>query len=164
MFKTLTVTGEPVQASRPRADTKIDATDFSFAMPGRFRPGARTIEASNGGAQPHEIYIGKLKPGVTRSQVEADLRSEASGHESRSAELVDDAGGIFPIAAGQAMYFNVDLKPGDYFFGCFFRDPKTGRAHAWDGMYSFAKVVRPTLPPGTGGMPAAVGAYSFMEL
>jgi len=53
----------------PVPDARIRIKDASIDMIGALRPGLRTLQVENAGAHPHELIVGRLKPGRTVADV-----------------------------------------------------------------------------------------------
>ena len=121
--------GEP---AAPRADGEVFMRDFSFTVP-PLRAGAMTLRVPNVGAQPHEMLIGKLAPGVTMQAVQA---LEAAGGDALEAGLVELWGGLTAIEGGATAWVQLEFAPGTYGMICFAPDPATGKPHFELGMTS----------------------------
>ena len=120
------------EVAAPRADGEVRMRDFAFTVP-PLRAGAMTLRVPNVGAQPHEMLIGKLAPGVTMQQVQA---FEAGGGDSVEAGLVELWGGLAAIEAGATAWVELEFPPGTYGMICFVTDPATGKPHFELGMVS----------------------------
>jgi hypothetical protein len=113
----------------PRADSEVLMRDFSFSVPA-IQAGPLTLQVPNVGAQPHEMQLGKLAPGVTMREV------LAFEDDPVDAGLVEVWGGLAPIEAGATAWVRLDFTPGTYGMICFVPDPATGKPHFELGMVS----------------------------
>jgi len=133
MVKTFTVTAPPAaQPSPPATSNKLITADFNFLGVDSLPTGNQTIEVTNGGPQPHEVTMIRLKGGVTVDQLKALL---ASGEPPPPGPPpFDDVGGLGAQNAGGKGYILTNLTAGSYAFLCFVPDATTGKAHAELGM------------------------------
>jgi hypothetical protein len=83
----------------------------------------------NAGAQPHEMLLGKLAPGVGLQEVLA-----FEGDPIEAGLLLELAGGLSTIEAGATAWTTLSLTPGTYGMVCFIPDPASGQPHTALGM------------------------------
>jgi hypothetical protein len=133
MVKTFTVTAPPAaQPSPPVTSNKLITADFNFLGVDTLPTGNQTIEVTNGGPQPHEVTMIRLKNGVTVDQIKTILAS--SEPPPPGPPPFDDVGGLGAQNAGGKGYIQTNLTAGSYAFLCFVPDAATGKPHAELGM------------------------------
>ena len=114
----------------PRADSKIEAKDYSFTTSG-LKAGPQKVEFANTGKELHHAVGFAVKPGKTPADLKKFFESEGKGPPP-----FEEKGGFDTavIDGGQRQVVDLDLKPGKYAVVCFIIDPETGRPHLMDGM------------------------------
>ncbi|HXT15104.1 MAG TPA: hypothetical protein VN706_05710 [Gemmatimonadaceae bacterium] len=129
MFQPLTVTpavGTPM--AEPTADMTVTLYDYNFDVTGTLTPGKHTIKIVNRGPQPHEIEMARPAAGKSAKDVLAWIAKPAGPPPG------DAIGGTSAIVPGSAVYYTVDVTPGDYALLCLIPDGKDGKMHAEHGM------------------------------
>lgn len=116
--------------STPSSSTDVAAKEFSFGGPDKLSAGKSTVRFTNGGTQPHEMALVKLKPGKTAADLGAFFGSE---HPSGPPPF-DSAGGAGAVGPGDSAYLDVDLDAGTYVMVCQVPDPATKKPHLALGM------------------------------
>ncbi len=116
----------------PRADSKIDAKEYSFTTTG-LKAGRQKVEFANTGKELHHAIGLKVKPGKTPADLKKFFDSEGKGPPP-----FDEKGGFDTavIDGGQRQVVDLDLKPGKYAVVCFIQDRKGGPPHVAKGMVS----------------------------
>ncbi len=118
----------------PDATVEILLDDYSFRPSAPLTAGRHVFRVVNHGAEPHEVALVKLGPGVTVGDVlawEQDMESPPPD--------VETPGGINALATGVVAYFEAELTPGDYVLLCFVTAPD-GRTHVEHGMIQQIRV------------------------
>lgn len=129
MARPLTVTARKrVTGSAPRPDASIRLVDYGFDMKLPVRAGRRTFEVWTDAAQPHEVILVRLNPGVTAAQFLSFVENP-SGPPPGSF-----AGGVSGLSSRERAYFTANLRRGTYTLVCFVPDHKDGRPHILHGM------------------------------
>lgn len=129
MIRPLTVTARKrVTGSAPRPDATIRLVDYGFDMKLPVRAGRRTFEVWTDAAQPHEVILVRLNPGVTAAQFLSFVENP-SGPPPGSF-----LGGVSGLSSRERAYFTVNLRRGTYTLVCFVSDHKDGRPHILHGM------------------------------
>jgi hypothetical protein len=136
MIKGLTVTENPnANMTEPTPDVTVTLKDYQFEFSTPLTAGKHTIKIVTAPGQPHEFTFFQLSPG----KVAADLpKYVETGMKGPPPAL--PLGGVAAMAAGEAVYYTVDLKPGDYAIVCFVEDAKDGKPHYTHGMVQQIKV------------------------
>ena len=132
MVKTFTVTASGNPPAAPETTNKLITADFNFLGVDTLASGNQTIEVTNGGPQPHETTMIRLKGGLTVDQLKAVLAS--SEGPPPGPPPFDDVGGLGAMNAGGKGFIQTNLTPGSYAFLCFVPDATTGKPHAELGM------------------------------
>lgn len=102
--------------TEPAADVVVDMVDFAYVMPDELKAGPQRWEFKNDGDQWHMMFVVSLADGATAEDVLAALsQSEPSGPPPF--DFVADAG-TTPIGAGERIWLDFDLPPGQYLLGC----------------------------------------------
>lgn len=129
MARALTVTASdaPV-AAPPTEDLTLTLADYSFAFSAAPTAGRHVIKVVNGGPQPHEVAIFRLKPGMTM----ADF--QRWGETFEEPVPIHILGGPANMSPGQVEWVPVDFQPGDYVLACFYYDAGDGMPHIMHGM------------------------------
>jgi hypothetical protein len=115
-------------ASTPNVDVTATLFDYGFKLSSPIQAGTRTIRVLNEGAQPHEIELVQLPPGVSVD----DLLKWLGKMEGPPP--VKPLGGISGLDVGGSQYFTADFAPGNYALICFLPDAKDGKPHFAHGM------------------------------
>ena len=115
-------------ASTPNVDVTATLFDYGFKLSSPIQAGTRTIRVLNEGAQPHEIELVQLPPGVSVD----DLLKWLGKMEGPPP--VKPLGGISGLDVGGSQYFTADFAPGNYALVCFLPDAKDGKPHFAHGM------------------------------
>lgn len=129
MIRPLTVTARKrVTGSAPRPDASIRLVDYGFDMRLPVRAGRRTFEVWTDAAQPHEVILVRLNPGVTAAQFLSWVEAPAGPPPGSF------MGGVSGLSSRERAYFTVNLRKGSYTLVCFVSDHKDGRPHILHGM------------------------------
>jgi len=107
---------EIVGTTEPTTDVVVDMVDFAYVMPDELKAGPQRWEFKNDGGQWHMLFVVSLAEGATAEDVMAAL-SEAEPSGPPPFEFVADAG-TAPIGAGERIWLDFDLPPGQYLVGC----------------------------------------------
>jgi hypothetical protein len=111
----------------------VAGTDYAFQAPDTLSGGRTAISFQNQGRVPHELAMGRLKPGITLDQVLERLRSGGDPQEFLDAMI-----GVLIASPGQSSggELLVDLVPGrTYAIVCQFRDGEGQPPHLVLGMH-----------------------------
>jgi hypothetical protein len=140
-----TLTGEDAGEPDPTADAEVTLVDYGFEMPASVAAGPQVWKVTNTGAEPHELTVLKLAPGLTvddfmammmaseaSPEAEMEMASPAAGGEM-AGPPVTEVGGMQALGNGLSGWLVLDLEPGEYVAICFVSDP-TGVPHAFLGM------------------------------
>ena len=143
----LTVTGEAAAAEDPAADVTVEMQEYAFVMPDQLPAGPQVWEVVNEGAQPHEIVLLELAPGVSPEQALEMLLSPEVGRTEASHDAspvgspavsgpppFQPIGGMQAMATGLRGWVMLDLEPGTYVAVCGVPDPQSGQPHLMLGM------------------------------
>ena len=112
----------------------LKVRDARIDVQGTLRPGQRTIQVENIGAQPHELIIVRLKPGKTA----ADVRAWAQ-RRGEPAPFVY-VGGLTPMSPGMTAQTRLVLQTGEHVVLCPLRDGREGAAGYERGVLTTFKV------------------------
>jgi hypothetical protein len=112
---------------------RVQATEYSFSMPGRVTGGVITFEMANIGGLPHEFAFGRLEEGTEPEEV---IRAIQQGKQP---EGVEDLAGVPVLGPQRTTSMTRELDPGTYGFVCFFPSPE-GEPHVVHGMIKFFEV------------------------
>src|SRR5262245_43175976 len=125
-----------VVASSARAqqvhDVTITGTDYAFGVPASIKPGLTAFTFENRGKVWHEMYLIRLKPGVSLDS----LQRVPAGPQRRP---LIEGGGILLAGPGERSTDRllVDLKPGQtYTLICNFRNEPDKPPHLELGMFA----------------------------
>ena len=136
MSKGITVTpNASANTTEPTADINVTLSDYKFDFSAPLTSGKHTLKIQTAAGQPHEFTMFQLMPGKTP----ADLVKFFDGG-MKGAPPGMPIGGVAGMANGNAAYFTVDLKPGDYALVCFLPDGKDGKPHYSHGMTQVIKI------------------------
>ena len=104
-----------ISARFPVPDLRVRVKDSSIDVLGTMRPGQRTMQFENAGAKPHEVIVGRLKPGKSVADVQRWTR-DGSG----DAPFVY-LGGLTPMSAGMTVQLRLVLQSGIHVVLCPFK-------------------------------------------
>jgi uncharacterized cupredoxin-like copper-binding protein len=136
MAKALTVTPNPnANMTEPSADVTVTLKDYQFDFSTPLTAGKHTIKIVTAPGQPHEFTFFQLTPGKAAADLTKYVETGMKG-----APPGMPIGGVAAMAAGEAVYYEVDLQPGDYAIICFLEDAKDGKPHYTHGMVQQIKV------------------------
>src|SRR5690606_17084856 len=109
---------EIVGTVEPQADVTVDMADFAYAMPDEIPAGPQLWEFNNNGNQWHMMFVVDLAEGAGAEDVMAFLGDPALAPAGPPPfEFAPDAG-ISPIGAGERVWLEFSLAPGEYLVGC----------------------------------------------
>lgn len=109
---------EIVGATEPEADVVVDMVDFAYAMPDAIPAGPLLWQFANRGEQWHMMFVVDLAEGAGVEDVMAFLGDPAMTPPGPPPfEFAPDAG-IPPIGAGERVWLESSLAPGEYLVGC----------------------------------------------
>jgi hypothetical protein len=129
----------------PEADVVIQLMDFSFVLDSMIPAGHHTIRVDNVGAEPHDLVMMRLAPGMTVEGLMAALNPERTRRDGPAGappppeSLPMIAGGIAVIAPGMETYFEATRSPGEYVLVCMTTAPD-GRSHIEHGMFKQIRI------------------------
>ena len=131
-------------AAAPPSDAAIRLVDFSFTVDSSLRAGQHTIRVENGGAEPHDLNVMKLAPGITIENIRAWLNPERARRDDTKApppieSMGSPIGGVAAMSPGMSAYLQMNLTPGEYAVFCMVTAPD-GRSHIEHGMIQQLKV------------------------
>jgi hypothetical protein len=146
----INVTGEaasPAAGAEITADAEVTLDNenghFYFEMPDNVAAGDQIWKVTNGGDQPHEMFISKTPRRLTLDEVQIliNLPEDQLPPEGvpNPAEF-EDMGGLAPISHDQTVYFELNLEPGAYVAVCFMPDKEDGAPHALKGMVTVFEI------------------------
>ena len=128
------------RGAAPKADIVIRLLDFSFAVDSTLQAGRHTIRVENAGAEPHDLVLMKLAPGMTVEDVRTTMNPERPRRPDQVSDPVRPfeslgtlAGGIAVIAPQMQSFFDATFSPGEYVLICMTTAPD-GRSHIEHGM------------------------------
>jgi hypothetical protein len=116
-------------AAEPTADVNIALADYMFTESAPITAGAHVIQVTNGGQQPHEMFIARLDSGVTPQQV-----VDWIDHGMHGRPPAHPLGGVAAMGVGTHSYVVANFTPGNYGLFCFVPDKKDGKDHTKHGM------------------------------
>ena len=132
-------------AAAPVADASIRLADFSFTVDSSLKAGRHTIHVENVGAEPHDLNVMRLAPGVTIENVRDWLNPERARRDptkpppSIESIVSPGGGGVATMRPGMSAYIVANLPPGNYVVFCMVTAPD-GRSHIEHGMIQPLKV------------------------
>jgi hypothetical protein len=103
----------PGRFSVPDATLKV--RDSRIELVGTLKPGQRTLQVENTGARPHELLIGRLKPGKTADDVRRWDRDRTD------APPFVYVGGLTPMSPGGTAQTRLVLQSGVHVVLCTMR-------------------------------------------
>ena len=113
-------------------DVTVTGMDYAFGVPATIRPGLTAFTFENQGTVWHEMYLIRLKPGVTLDS----MQRVPAGPQRRA---LIEGGGILLAGPGEHSIDRllVDLKPGQtYTLICNFRNELDKPPHLELGMFT----------------------------
>jgi hypothetical protein len=131
-------------AAAPPSDAAIRLVDFAFTVDSSLKAGQHTIRVENGGAEPHDLNVMKLAPGVTIANIQAWLNPERARRDDNKPpppieSMGSPVGGVAAMSPGMSAYIKMNLTPGGYVVFCMVTAPD-GRSHIEHGMIQQLKV------------------------
>jgi hypothetical protein len=136
MSKALTVTPNVnANMTEPEADITVTMSDYKFEFSKPLTAGKHTLKLVTAPGQPHEFTFFQLSPGKTAADIPKYVETGMQGPPPAM-----PLGGVAGVAPGQASFYTVDLKPGDYAIVCFLEDAKDHKPHFVHGMIQQVKV------------------------
>ena len=93
-------------------DARVRVKDASIDVLGTMRSGQRTLQIENVGSRPHEVIIGRLKPGMALADAQRWSRDGAG--ESPFVYV----GGVTPMSQGMVVQTRLVLQSGTYVVLC----------------------------------------------
>ena len=130
MSKALTVTPSAnANTTPPNADVTVTLKDYQFDFSTPLTAGKHTLKITTAPGQPHEFTLFQLMPGKKAEDITKFVETGMQGPPPGM-----PIGGAAGMATGRDVYYDVDLKPGDYAIICFFNDVKDGKPHFAHGM------------------------------
>jgi hypothetical protein len=135
MTKSLTVTpNASANTTPPNADVTVTLEDYKFNFSKPLTAGKHTLKISTAPGQPHEFTLFQLLPGKKAEDIPKYVQAGMQGSPPAI-----PLGGVAGMATGRDVYYDVDLKPGDYALVCFVEGPD-GKPHFAHGMIQQIKV------------------------
>lgn len=113
-------------------EVAITGLDYAFSVPATITPGLTALTFENHGTVWHEMYLIRLKPGVSLDS----MQRVPAGPQRRA---LIEGGGILLAAPGERSFDRllVDLKPGQtYTLICNFRNEPDKPPHLELGMFT----------------------------
>jgi len=145
--------GTPTSQTPPVAAVTITEVDFAFGgYDVSIQPGKQIWEVHNQGKQPHMLVLGQVPAGTTVAQVlQAVSVPEGATPPAGTLKQSDfrevNPAGVLLQSSGTTIWPVLDLPAGHYAALCFVTDPRTGEAHAMEGMIAVFDVGAPTGTP-----------------
>ena len=96
-------------------DLTVRITNATVEVIGVVRTGRRTVEVDNAGGRPHDIVVGRLKPGRTVDDVRRWNR------DGKDAAPFIYVGGLTPMSGGVTAQTTLVLQAGTYVVLCTMR-------------------------------------------
>lgn len=121
-----------VEAAWPEPEVTVTLADYEFTVDGTFRAGDQLVRVVNSAAQPHEMLILPLPPGVRAADLFAPPAEGEHAHEEPEEVPSAAIRGVWAINPGETVQVPVDLEPGTYALVCFV--PDADGPHAMQGM------------------------------
>jgi len=151
-------TGTPSPtAEEPTSAVGVEVTEYAVAgVPPLIPSGPQVWQVTNGGQQPHELYLYRVPETLSAEQVMALASLPEDATPPPGVPGVDqlvEVGGVTPLSGGQRVWPVVDLAPGTYLAASFLPDETTGQLDAARGMFALFAVSDGTAP--ITGTPAA---------
>lgn len=149
-FRTLVVRpagpDAPGPDAAPTATASIRLLDYAFSVEGALAAGDQTIRVTNAGAEPHDLVLLRLAPGITAEEVVRAMNPERARRTGEAAEppppfesLATLEGGHAVIRSGMEVFFTTTLARGEYLILCMTTAPD-GRSHIEHGMVQQVRV------------------------
>ena len=108
---------EIVGTVEPQADVVADMVDFAYTMPDEIQAGPQLWEFTNSGDQWHMMFVVDLAEGAGVEDVVAFLGNGEPPSGPPPFDFAPNAG-IPPIGAGERVWLEFSLAPGEYLVGC----------------------------------------------
>lgn len=109
---------EIVGTVAPEADVTVEMVDFAYAMPDEIPAGPQLWEFANNGEQWHMMFVVDLGEGAGVEDVLAFLGDPATMPSGPPPFEFAPGAGIAPIGAGERVWLEFSLAPGEYLVGC----------------------------------------------
>jgi hypothetical protein len=137
-LRAIHVHGRPVpDSAAPKSSGVITAYDFGWRVSRKTLPAHGTVTLRSTGHQPHSLVLAPVKPGTTRAQIGAYLRSTGAREQAPppSFALEGPEAATVLLSPGTRMKLTYDLPPGEYAMLTFAPDYRNGKRQALEGMY-----------------------------
>ena len=108
---------EIVGTVAPQTDVVADMVDFAYTMPDEIQAGPQLWEFTNSGDQWHMMFVVDLAEGAGVEDVVAFLGDGEPPSGPPPFDFAPNAG-IPPIGAGERVWLEFSLAPGEYLVGC----------------------------------------------
>ena len=109
---------EIVGTTEPAADVAVEMADFAYAMPDEIPSGPQLWQFANNGEQWHMMFVIDLAEGAGVEDVLALLGDPAAMPAGPPPFEFAPGAGIAPIGAGERIWLEFSLAPGEYLVGC----------------------------------------------
>jgi hypothetical protein len=129
----------PASGSQPASGETVTETDSGYHLASAI-PAHGTITIRNDGRAPHRLNLIPVKPGTTRAELGAYIRTTGGKDNAPAPPFALDGPqlGTADISPGRHMQLTYNLPPGRYAILDFDQDMKTGRPDTLEGMYAVA--------------------------
>jgi hypothetical protein len=147
MVSMLEVAETAVETLAPETSGAVSLIEMTFdGLPAEAAAGEQVWEVTNDGEQVHEMFVGRLMPGVTFDMLMSMMMSEGESATPMAEDAAVAAspaamgppfvsvGGVAPMSPGQTNYVELVLEPGEHVAICFVPDAETGMPHYMMGM------------------------------
>ena len=129
MMRELTVTpSSAAPAAAPTSDLRVVMNDYGWDLPPTISAGKHVIQLENVAGQEHEMFVVRLEPGKSATDMAAWVEKQAGPPPAAP------VGGTSGQRKGTVVYLPVDLTPGRYALLCFIPDIGDHRPHVAHGM------------------------------
>lgn len=112
------VADEIVGTTEPVADVAVEMADFAYTMPDEIQAGPQLWQFTNSGGQWHMMFVIDLAEGAGVEEVMAFLGDPAMTPAGPPPFEFAPEAGIAPIGAGERVWLESSLTPGEYLVGC----------------------------------------------
>jgi hypothetical protein len=140
----------PPAAEEPTAAVGVQVTEYAVTgVPPMLPSGPQIWQVTNGGQQPHELYLYRVPETLSAEQVVAlaSLPEDATPPPGVPGfDQLVEVGGVTPLSGGQTVGPVVDLAPGTYLAASFLPEEATGQLDAARGMFALFAVGDGTAP------------------
>ncbi len=109
---------EIVGTTEPAADVTVNMVDFAYTMPDEIPAGSQLWEYTNSGEQWHMMFVVDLAEGAGVEDVMAFMGDPAMAPAGPPPFELRRMPGIPPIGAGERVWLEFSLAPGEYLVGC----------------------------------------------